>query len=76
MGNVKRAGKKGSEANPASTLVKGLVPKNGTRRPKGKSALWRHRSEQLDGEAESTGGGENPLQDSPLQDMALRRLDA
>ena len=34
--NVKQAEKKGSGANPASTLAKGLVPKSGTRFPKGK----------------------------------------
>ena len=35
--NVKQAGKKGSGANPASTLAKGLVPEKWQQFPKGKS---------------------------------------
>ena len=35
--NVKQAGKKGSGANPASTLAKGLVPEKCQQFPKGKS---------------------------------------
>ena len=35
--NVKKAGKKGSGANPASTLAKGLVPEKWQQFPKGKS---------------------------------------
>ena len=63
--NVKQAGKKGSGANPASTLAKGLVPEKWQQFPKGKShgergdqGRWRSQRSRIGASSsEALGGG-------------------
>ena len=77
--NVKQAGKKGSGANPASTLAKGLVPEKWQQFPKGKShgergdqGRWRSQRSRIGASSSEARSGRVRQAESPLQDGGVR----
>ena len=77
--NVKKAGKKGSGANPASTLAKGLVPEKWQQFPKGKShgergdqGRWRSQRSRIGASSSEARSGRVRQAESPLQDGGVR----
>ena len=77
--NVKQAGKKGSGANPASTLAKGLVPEKWQQFPKGKShgergdqGRWRSQRSRIGASSLEARSGRVRQAESPLQDGGVR----
>ena len=77
--NVKKAGKKGSGANPASTLAKGLVPEKWQQFPKGKShgergdqGRWRSQRSRIGASSSEARSGRVRQADPPLQAVGVR----
>ena len=77
--NVKQAGKKGSGANPASTLSKGLGPEKWQQFPKGKShgergdrGRWRSQRSRIGASSSEACSGRVRQAESPLQDGGVR----